>query len=266
MNTELYINLENHWNKNKHKPYKKQELMEAGKCECDEIYSEEYFSGNIQGEIADGLLELIIDYSYDIDNVLNYVNRYKIINFYKKFLFKLDILIKEKVFLKEEVHDLAVSFIKSYDNYEIIKLGLLMLKFSGNEEGLEILKIFSNHNEFIFYSIEGIKGYEKCNSIIFDIAKKSTGYGRVIAYSEIEPITKEIKNWIVGDGIKNIFLQEFLVAISFNKVDYVEYFSKGERVNKKYRILTRNLLLFYELRDSFINTISFELIYILFLF
>ncbi|SCJ96919.1 Uncharacterised protein [uncultured Clostridium sp.] len=262
MSTEIYINLEKHWNKNKHKPYKKQELNVAGKNECDGIYSNEYFTEIMQGEVADGLIELIIDYSEDIDPILNYINRYKIINFYKKFLLKLDILIKEEIFLKEEVHNLAVLFIKNYGDFEIIKLGLLMLRFSHNDEGLEILKIFSNHNDFIFYSIEGIKGYEKCNSIIFDIAKKSTGYGRVISYSKIEPITKEIKSWILGDGIKNIFLQEFLVAISFNKVDYVQYFDEEEKTNKMYKILTRNLLLLYDLRDSFINTISFDLVYI----
>lgn len=260
MSTEIYINLEKHWNKNRYKPYKKQNLDVTGKNECDVIYSNEYFTEIMQGEVADGLLELIINYSEDIDPILNYVNRYKIINFYKKFLFKLDVLIKEKMFLKEDVHNLAVLFIKNYDDFEIIKLGLLMLKFSHNDEGLEILKIFSNHNDFIFYSIEGIKGYEKCNSIIFEIAKKSTGYGRVVSYSKIEPINKEIKSWLIGDGIKNIFLQEFLVAISFNKVDYVQYFDEEEKTNKMYKILTRNLLLLYELKDSFINTVSFDLI------
>ncbi len=262
MSTEIYINLKKYWNKNKHKPYKKQNLNVSGKNECDGIYSKEYFTEVMQSEFADGLLELIINYREDIDPILNYVNKYKIINFYRKFLFKLDVLIKEKIFLREEVHNLAVLFIKNYDDFEIIKLGLLMLRFSNNDEALEILKIFSNHNDFIFYSIEAIKGYEKCNSIIFEIAKKSTGYGRVISYSKIEPINKEIKSWLIGDGIKNIFLQEFLVSISFNKVDYVQYFYEEEKTNKMYKILTRNLLLLYELRDSFINTISFDLIYI----
>lgn len=262
MITEIYINLEKHWNKNKYKPYKKQDLNVAGKDECDGIYSNEYFTETMQSEVADGLIELIIDYIEDIAPILNYVNRYKIINFYKKFLLKLDVLIKEEIFLKEEVHNLAVFFIKNYEDFEIIKLGLLMLRFSNNDEGLEILNIFSNHNDFIFYSIEGIKGYAKCNSIIFEIAKKSTGYGRVISYSKIEPISKEIKSWILGDGIKNIFLQEFLATISFNKVDYVQYFDEEEKTNKMYKILTRNLLLLYDLRDSFINTISFDLIYI----
>ena len=161
MITEIYINLEKHWNKNKYKPYKKQDLNVAGKDECDGIYSNEYFTETMQSEVADGLIELIIDYIEDIAPILNYVNRYKIINFYKKFLLKLDVLIKEEIFLKEEIHNLAVFFIKNYEDFEIIKLGLLMLRFSNNDEGLEILKIFSNHNDFIFYSIEGIKGYER---------------------------------------------------------------------------------------------------------
>ena len=260
MSTELYSNLENHWNKNGHKPYKKQNINIAGKDECDRIYSNDYYTENIQSEIADALLELIIDYRDDIEPILNYITRYKLLDFYDKFLSKLDILIKEGIVVKDELHNLAISFVKRYDDFEVIKLGLLMLRFSSNEEGLNILKIFSNHNDFIFYSIEGIKGYEKCNSIIFEIAKRSTGYGRVISLSKIEPITLEIKKWIVGDAVNNIFLQEFLVAISFNKIDYVQYFSEEEKTNKMFKILTRNLSLLYELRESFVNSISFELI------
>ena len=57
MSTELYSNLENHWNKNGHKPYKKQNINIAGKDECDRIYSNDYYTENIQSEIADALLE-----------------------------------------------------------------------------------------------------------------------------------------------------------------------------------------------------------------
>lgn len=260
MNTELYVNLEKHWNKNQYKYYRKQDLKFSGKEECGEIYTEEYFSKNMQGELADGLLELLINYHDNSYEILNYLRRFKIIKFYEEFLSKLDILVKELVFSKGELYDLGSYYAKECTDEELIKLGLLLLKFNDDESSLNILKVFSTHNDFIFYSLEAIKGYKKCNSIIFDIAKKTVGYGKIISMSQVEPLTEEIKTWIVGDGIKNIFLEEFLVAISFNKVDYYDYFFEGEKTSKKYKILTRNLLLFYELKETFVNNISIDLI------
>lgn len=262
MLSSIYKKLENHWQKYGYKYYKNQDINLAGKIECDEIYNAEHFSKIMQGEFADGLLELLIEFIDDNDSfkILNYIEKFRINKYFVEIINKIDTLIKESILTKEEITYIGFELAKEEEEYELIKLGLILLKFSNSEEALRILKIYSNHNEFIFYSIEAIKGFDNCNSIIFEIAKVSKGYGRAIAVNSVEPLREEIKRWLIEESYKNNILESFLVAVSFNKVDYVDYFYDQGMSLKKYRCLTENLFLFHDLRENFARSIYIDII------
>lgn len=137
---------------------------------------------------------------------------------------------------KEELFITGKYYANECEESEGIKLGLTLLRFADNIDALEILKIYSNHNEFIFYCIEAIKEYSMCNSIIFNIAKASNGYGKIIAVSNLEPLTEEIKEWIIEEGSLNNILEEVLLILKFNEYDYLNYFGSGRKtkISMKY--------------------------------
>ena len=263
MGSNIYRNLEKHWENNGYRYFENQDIKNAGKYDCEEIFLKDPILGEVKNQLANGLMEIFLE-SLSNENcqskVSNYLNKFKIIEYYFVFVDKMRILLKEEIFTKEEIHNVGMYYIKEYEDEEIIKFGLTCLRFSGNDEALEVLKIFSNHNEYAFYAIEGIKDYNKCNSIIFEIAKGSRGYGKVFAVTNLEPLTDEIRNWVIEKGSDNDFLESMLVAMTFNEYDYVNYFLSGRKSRNKFDIFTRNLLELYKMQSFFYEHITVDII------
>lgn len=263
MGSNIFRNLQKHWKNNGYRYFEDQDIKNAGKDDCEEIFLKDPILGEVKNQLANGLMEIFLE-SLNSENcetnIINYLNTFKLIEYYFVFVDKINILLREGIFTKEELHNAGMNYVKEYKEEEIIKFGLTCLRFSENDEALEILKIFSNHNEYAFYAIEGIKEYDRCNSIIFEIAKESRGYGKVFAVTNLEPLTEEIKNWIIDKGSENDFLESMLVAMTFNEYDYINYFLDGRKTRNKFDIFTRNLLELYKVKGFFYEHITLEII------
>jgi hypothetical protein len=264
MGSNIFRNLQKHWENNGYRYFEDQDIKNAGKDDCEEIFLKDPILGEVKNQLANGLMEIFLE-SLNSENceinVINYLNTFKLVEYYFVFVDKINILLREGIITKKELHNAGMNYVKEYEEKEIIKLGLTCLRFSGNDEALEVLKIFSNHNEYAFYAIEGIKEYNKCNSIIFEIAKESRGYGKVFAVTNLEPLTKEIKNWIIDKGSENDFLESMLVAMTFNEYDYINYFIDGRKTRNKFDIFTRNLLELYKVKGFFYEHITLDIIF-----
>lgn len=263
MGSNIFRNLKKHWKNNGYSYFEDQDIKNAGKDDCEEIFLKDPILGEVKNQLANGLMEIFLE-SLNSENcetnVINYLNTFKLIEYYFVFVDKINILLREEIFTKEELHNAGMNYVKEYEEEEIIKFGLTCLRFSGNDEALEVLKIFSNHNEYAFYAVEGIKEYNKCNSIIFEIAKEARGYAKVFAVTNLEPLTEEIKNWIIDRGSENDFLESMLVAMTFNEYDYVNYFLGGRKTRHKFDVFTRNLLELYKMKGFFYEHINLEII------
>lgn len=263
MGSIVYKDLQKHWENSGYRYFKKQDIKNAGKNDCEEIFLNDPMLGEVKNQLANGLMEIFLESlnkkNYE-ENLINYLNTFKLVEYYFVFVDKINILLREGIFTKEEIHDAGMNYVKDYEEKEVIKFALTCLRFSGNDEALEVLKIFSNHNEYAFYAIEGIKDYNMCNSTIFEIAKGSRGYGKVFAVTNLEPITDEIKTWIIDKGSENDFLESMLVAMTFNEYDYVKYFYSGRKTKNKFDTFTRNLLELYKMKGFFYEHITLEII------
>lgn len=264
MGNNIYKSLRKHWQNNGYKYYRNQDIKNAGKNECEEIFLSEAILGEVKNQLSSGLMELFLESLINNkrqESLAKYLNTFKLVGYYFVLVDKINILLREDIFTREEIHNAGMSYIDEYSNdTEVIKFALTCLRFSGNDEALEVLKIFSNHNEYAFYAIEGIKDYNKCNSIIFEIAKGSRGYGKVFAVTNLEPISDEIKNWIIEKGSKNDFLESMLIAMNYNEFDYMDYFINGKKTKSKFETFTRNLLEIYKMKGFFYEHITFDII------
>ena len=263
MISNLYNNLYIYWKDNGYKYYNNQNLYLAGQEECEEIFIDESLDIDLKNEFAKGLLELFIDSlnnNYELNNLIKYLEEFPIIQYYFVLIDKLNILLKEEVISEKAVHEIAIDFITKHEEKYIVKFGLTLLKAVKEEKDLEIFKVFSNDNEFIFYAIEGIKEFSRCNSIIFNIAKGAKGYGRVIAISSLEPFTVQIKEWFIEEASKNNILESTIAIMTFNEYDFLDYFFDSRITKKKYDILIRNLKLIYESKEFFNNRITINII------
>lgn len=226
-------------------------------------YEYEMFSyNNRYGYERNNIINLVIKDlgNYDFCSLIDHLQFGWVIEYYEALYKRLDILIKEGVFRKETIEDIAICLVTEINECEAIKLGLILLRFAESDDALDLLIEYAMNNEYIFYAIEAIKAFDNCNSIIFDIAKISNGYGKIIAINNLEPINDEIKKWIILNGTNNDFKKDVLAKLCFNKVDYLEYYLKCKKSNKNYKVLTETLKLLYESPKWFVENINLEFI------
>ena len=261
---KLYKNLMEHWNKYGYSVYKNQDLSEAGKNDCEELYLNDPLEAEVKNQLATELIEMFFgnnDRQYVDDDIINYLNSNPLVRYYFAFEEKLNVYIKEGLISKNNIFSAAQNYLLDSDDVEGIKFALSLLRYCANEEAEEILKAFSNHNEFIFYCIEGLKEYDKCNSIIFEIAKASRGYGKIMAITNLEYINEEIKKWVIEAEADNEMLETVLVAMTYNNDYYIEYFFGDEYTEEKYNLLTKKLKELYTLKGFFIEHITIDIVY-----
>lgn len=261
---KLYKNLMEHWNKYGYSVYKNQDLSEAGKNDCEELYLNDPLEAEVKNQLATELIEMFFgnnDRQYVDDDIINYLNSNPLVRYYFAFEEKLNVYIKEGLISKNNIFSAAQNYLLDSDDVEGIKFALSLLRYCANEEAEEILKAFSNHNEFIFYCIEGLKEYDKCNSIIFEIAKASRGYGKIMAITNLEYINEEIKKWVIEAEADNEMLETVLVAMTYNNDYYIEYFFDDEYTEEKYNLLTKKLKELYTLKGFFIEHITIDIVY-----
>ena len=261
---KLYKNLMEHWNKYGYSVYKNQDLSEAGKNDCEELYLNDPLEAEVKNQLATKLIEMFFgnnDRQYVDDDIINYLNSNPLVRYYFAFEEKLNVYIKEGLISKNNIFSAAQNYLLDSDDVEGIKFALSLLRYCANEEAEEILKAFSNHNEFIFYCIEGLKEYDKCNSIIFEIAKASRGYGKIMAITNLEYINEEIKKWVIEAEADNEMLETVLVAMTYNNDYYIEYFFGDEYTEENYNLLTKKLKELYTLKGFFIEHITIDIVY-----
>lgn len=261
---KLYKNLMEHWKKYGYSVYKNQDLSEAGKNDCEELYLNDPLEAEVKNQLATELIEMFFgnnDRQYVDDDIINYLNSNPLVRYYFAFEEKLNVYIKEGLISKNNIFSAAQNYLLDSDDVEGIKFALSLLRYCANEEAEEILKAFSNHNEFIFYCIEGLKEYDKCNSIIFEIAKASRGYGKIMAITNLEYINEEIKKWVIEAEADNEMLETVLVAMTYNNDYYIEYFFGDESTEEKYNLLTKKLKELYTLKGFFIEHITIDIVY-----
>ena len=261
---KLYKNLMEHWKKYGYSVYKNQDLSEAGKNDCEELYLNDPLEAEVKNQLATKLIEMFFgnnDRQYVDDDIINYLNSNPLVRYYFAFEEKLNVYIKEGLISKNNIFSAAQNYLLDSDDVEGIKFALSLLRYCANKEAEEILKAFSNHNEFIFYCIEGLKEYDKCNSIIFEIAKASRGYGKIMAITNLEYINEKIKKWVIEAEADNEMLETVLVAMTYNNDYYIEYFFGDEYTEENYNLLTKKLKELYTLKGFFIEHITIDIVY-----
>ena len=137
-----------------------------------------------------------------IDNVLNYIRENEEIDPDDVFSYGIDLIIDSK-------------------NYEAVKLGLCVLGMFANYNDalLQAIKDLALCNEFTVYCIWAVKPLDNGNDIIFEMAQKVDGWGKIHAVDALEPETDEIREWLLSDGIRNDVHCGYNAITCFNKAD-----------------------------------------------
>ncbi len=110
------------------------------------------------------------------------------------------------------------------DDRNIVKYGMEMIEvFSNPNESIkEIIRTLGLSDEFTIFSIFNMQHWSNANDEIFQIAQKVHGWGKVHAVKYLEPVSEEIKAWLLKDGINNNIVPDYSALEVYNKTDLRE--------------------------------------------
>lgn len=101
---------------------------------------------------------------------------------------------------------------ESHDE-EVVKLGISLLgliDLCSEPEIVDRLLKLALYEEFTLFVITAISKCPNGNDMVFDIAQKVEGWGKIHAVEQLEPDSQEIREWILRKGCSNAVMDTYL--------------------------------------------------------
>lgn len=196
-----------------------------------------------KNRLANELMKILMkdtDNEEKLININGYITLNPIINYYDSFSKLLKDSIEVNSELDSNLKEIANKILVESEESEEIKLGLIMAAICKLENIEEILEIFSIHNDYLFYVIKAYEYIGSCNNIIFEMAKKCHGYGKVFCVMNLRPTTYEIRKWLIEDGCNNNVGITKLLAYSMLSLEIMEYLENTEFDEKELEIFSKS--------------------------
>lgn len=244
---------------NPNEVYLNQDFQEAGKEDTVFLIWGKELPREVQKSKAEELLRFISDYiknNKGYKKLIEYITESKFITYYFAFYKLLELYVKEKIIDKEKLYEAGLKLSTCSNKPEEIKVGITLLALSQNRAAVDILKVFAVHSEYTFYSVTSLKEYDYYNSIIFEIGKRSLGFGKIHCLHNLEPINEEIKKWIIEEGCHNVVLKAISAIMSLNKVSMSWYLEHNDIGYKEFSAISRILYYILSVKGSDIHEIE----------
>ena len=241
----IYNDLKEFYNRNKGVLYSYQDFEVAGIKEFKVISNkirqlETYEKKRFSTELIKMIEDVFSSTTEDLSNLEGYITLNPIINYYYSFRKSIKALCRTSPMVLEKLGKLSTDILLNSNSSEMIKFALVTGEICNIPEMDHFLNIYSIHNEYLFYVIKAYENMNDGNKIIFDLAKKAKGYGKVFCVISLQPVNHEIEKWMIEYGAENnvaisellsytmlsLNLLEYLKSNSFNE-DEVELFSKS---------------------------------------
>lgn len=258
-NKSIYYSLKGFYDINSGELYNDQDFEKAGKEEFDFIANRtNQFKEYEKNRIAHALVKILLNLKIDeetITKINEYISSNPIIAYYKSLVkeFKCSLGLSVN---KKEISALIEKIIMESKSSEAIKLGLLLAPICKIKDIDEILKIFSIHNDYMFYVIKAYEYMGNKNNEIFELAKKSDWYGKVFCVMNLAPTNDEIKNWMIEEGaINQVGIPELLSSCMLS-MDLLEYLESKEFNSEEIEVFSKTFSMLlsdygiYEIKDA----------------
>ena len=111
------------------------------------------------------------------------------------------------------IFELSLHIVKTSDNIEMVKLGMGLLGLFDIDESDEVrgvITTLSLYEEFTLYAVAAAVNWASGNDVIYKIAKRFTGWGKIHAVEFLEPESEEIREWILRNGCSNDVMDSYL--------------------------------------------------------
>lgn len=136
------------------------------------------------------------------------------------------------------IYRFAVNNLLASKNKELVKADMVILElFPCDEPVRGAVRILGQCEEFTLFTIFVMRKWDNGNEEIFALAKKVRDWGRIHAIEYLEADTEEKKEWLLYEGLKNIFMPEYSALTVFNKAEAAKVFAMEELSYETYHAL-----------------------------
>lgn len=130
---------------------------------------------------------------------------------------------------------LAITIIINTYNIETMKLGIALLGLadvSQIKDIVEIIEKLALCEEFTLYALHVITLWNNANEVIFMLAKKINGWGKIHLVNKLEPKNEYIKEWLITEGCFNQIDLGYLAKNVADKVNLLDVLHR-ENLNRE---------------------------------
>ena len=130
---------------------------------------------------------------------------------------------------------------------ETVKFGLLITELYGEfDERFDwIFRALGLYDEFTAFSVFNMRHWDRGNEEIFALAKKVNGWGKIHAVEHLQPLTDEIRDWILYEGMDNGVTNEYLALTCMEKSGAAERL-KGRLSSREFSAISHILFHLFE--------------------
>jgi hypothetical protein len=196
-----------------------------------------------KNRFANGLMKILLKETFNdekLSEVSGYITLNPIINYYESFimLFKEQLEVNKDI--SKKINTIVMKMLVDRSSSEEIKLALILAPFCNIENVKDILRVFSIHNEYLFYVIKAYEYIGSYNNIVFEFAKKSTGYGKVFCVMNLKPTTYEIRKWLIEEGSDNDVGVPELLSYSMLSLELLDHLENTEFDGDELEVLSKS--------------------------
>lgn len=118
------------------------------------------------------------------------------------------------------IYKLSIHMMIKSENCEGVKVGLVLLElFNLNDKIKECVRIIGLSDEFTIFAVFLMRNWEDGQNEILEAAKKVNGWGRIHAVNFIEPISQEIEEWLLYEGVHNSVVEAYSGLAIYEKAN-----------------------------------------------
>ena len=182
-----------------------------------------YITGENADKSAMELAELITS-DPDIDSIAKIASEYRALSVVDKLV---DIIYERRASVDpRRLADLAGQLAFESSETEAVKIGISLLglfDLSHIPEIVNKLCILAAYEDFTMYVVTAFRSSdaEGFNNILFEIAKKVHGWGKIDVVERLEPKTAEIRRWLITEGCTNAVGNNYLGLECARKGDMI---------------------------------------------
>jgi hypothetical protein len=132
---------------------------------------------------------------------------------------------------KEKLFTISYDLMTKATDEESVKLGIAfmgLLNVEKNEDCRKIILTLGKYDEFTLFAVVAAMRWSDGNDQIFYLAKETHGWGKIHSVRRLEPVTEEIRDWIICHGCKCSVMDAYLGLECAQKADLLSYLKQDD--------------------------------------